>query len=132
MRNDHLSLLLDAGALIHEETHPHGQVFQSCRRMIEIGSRPRLPAVVYAQVWRGGPRQHSLRTLKRMCDTLPFTEQTAHDVGLLLRASKTNDVVDATVIVEAVKIRAAVLTSDPRDMTRLAEAVGLDIPIIAV
>lgn len=65
-------------------------------------------------------------------DTLPFTEQTAHDVGLLLRASKTNDIVDATVIVEAAKNRAAVLTTDPRDMTRLAEAVGLDIPIIAV
>ncbi|MDQ4010767.1 MAG: PIN domain-containing protein [Actinomycetota bacterium] len=45
---------------------------------------------------------------------LPFTEQTAEDVGCLPARSGTSDVVDAAVIIAAVEHNAAVLTSDPR------------------
>jgi hypothetical protein len=74
--NSRPQLLLDARALISAEAHPHGKVI--------------------AQVWRASPRQHILSRIRQMCRALPFTEQTAEDVGRLLARSRTSDVVDGS------------------------------------
>ncbi|MGH3773244.1 MAG: hypothetical protein ACRDRW_17925 [Pseudonocardiaceae bacterium] len=48
--NDRAALLLDAGALISAEAHPHGKVIAQCRLAL-LARRPALlPAVVFAQV----------------------------------------------------------------------------------
>lgn len=48
----------------------------------------------------------------------------ARAAGALCAAAGTSDVVDATVVAGAVARGDAVLSSDPRDLRRLAEALG--------
>lgn len=95
--NSRLQLLLDAGALISAEAHPHGKVIAECQLAL-LARRPALlPAVVFAQVWRASPRQHALSKIRQMCRVVSFTEHTVEDVGRLLARSRTSDVVDAAV-----------------------------------
>ena len=125
-------LLIDAGALIDIETDPRGETFRSCVKAFDDGYRPYLPSVVLTQVWRDRSRQHSLRMVRRLCTVLPFTEQTADDVGRLLARSRTADVVDATVIVAAIEHNAAVLTSDSKDLAKLASAAEYPVRLLTV
>lgn len=125
-------LVLDAGALIDIETTPRGETFRSCVKAFDDGYRPYLPTVVLAQVWRDRTRQHPLRMVRRLCTLLPFTEQTADDVGRLLARSQTSDVVDAAVIVAAIEHNAAVLTADPKDLAKLASATEYPVRLLAV
>lgn len=125
-------LLLDAGALVDIETDPCGETFRSCVKAFEDGYRPYLPSVVLAQVWRDRTRQYPLRMVRWLCTVLPFTEQTAEEVGLLLARSRTSDVVDAAVIVAAIEYNAAVLTSDPKDLAKLASAAEYPVCLLTV
>lgn len=126
------SVLLDAGALIDLERAPLGRAARRCRAAIEANSQPLLPAVVLAQVWRGSPRQHAIGKLRRTCTLLPFDSDAADAVGRLLALSGTGDVVDAAVIVEAIRHTAVVVTSDPVDLTKLADAAGYPVPLLVV
>lgn len=125
-------LVLDAGALIDIETDPRGETFRSCVKAFDDGYRPYLPTVVLAQVWRNRARQHPVRMVRSLCALLPFTEQTAEDVGRLLTRSGTSDVVDAAVIVAAIEHNAAVLTSDPKDLAKLASAAEHPVRLLTV
>jgi predicted nucleic acid-binding protein len=125
-------LVLDAGALIDIEANPRGETFRSCVKAFEDGYRPFLPTVVLAQVWRNRARQHPVRMARRLCALLPFTEETAEDVGRLLARSGTCDVVDAAVIVAATEHNAAVLTSDPKDLAKLASAAEYSVRLLTV
>jgi len=125
-------IVLDLGALIDVEADPRGETFRSCVHAFGDGYRPYLPAVVLGQVWRGHPRQHTLGKVRRLCMLLPFTEQTAEDVGRLLARSKTADVVDGAVIVAAIEHNAVVLTSDPYDLARLGYAAGYPVYLLTV
>ena len=49
-----------------------------------------------------------------------FDENTGRAVGRLLRDTGTSDVVDVHVVLTALRHRAAVLTSDPDNLQRLA------------
>ncbi|MGH3773243.1 MAG: PIN domain-containing protein [Pseudonocardiaceae bacterium] len=68
--------------------------------------------------------------MRQMCRALPFTEQTADDVGRLLARSRTSDVVDAAVIVAAIEHNAAVLTADPKDLATLASAADYPVRLL--
>lgn len=125
-------LVLDAGALIHLEAHPRGKVYGACREALAAGVPALLPTVVLAQVWRASPRQAPLAVLRRMCRAVPFTEDVAEAVGRLLSISGTSDVVDAAVIITALGRGAAVLTSDPTDLGKLAGVAGFAVPIVVV
>lgn len=125
-------LVLDAGALIDIETAPRGETFRSCAKAFDDGYRPYLPTVVLAQVWRNRAQQHPLRMVRRLCTLLLFTEQTADDVGRLLARSRSSDVIDAAVIVAAIEHNAAVLTSDPKDLAKLASAAEYPVRLLTV
>jgi len=125
-------VVLDAGALIQVEGNPRGRVYGACRDALEAGAPALLPTVVLAQVWRASPRQAPLSVLRRMCRPVPFTEDVAEAVGRLLAVSGTADVVDAAVIVAAISHGGAVLTSDPNDLRKLADAAGISVPLIVV
>jgi len=88
--------------------------------------RPIVPVVVLAQAWRGGP-QHQISRVLKGCDILPDDAATGRAAGVACAASGTADVVDAIVIATAVRYQAAVVTSDPGDLTRLASAIGVKI-----
>lgn len=125
-------LVLDAGALIHVEANPRGRVYSACRDAVDAGLPALLPAVALAQVWRSSPRQAPVSMLRRMCQSLPFTDNDAEAVGRLLAAAGTSDVVDGAVVVAALTHGAAVLTTDVGDLAKLADAVGVRLPLIAV
>lgn len=125
-------LILDAGALVHAERNPRGRVFAACRETVEAGTPALLPTVVLAQVWRACPRQAPIGILRRMCRALPFTDDVAEAVGRLLAAAGTADVVDAAVVVTAIRYGGIVLTSDPTDLGKLADAAGVSLPLVTV
>jgi hypothetical protein len=125
-------LILDAGALIHVESNPRGRVYGACRDALEAGTPALLPTVVLAQMWRASHRQAPVAMLRKMCRSVPFTEDVAEAVGRLLALAGTADVVDAAVVIAAVSHGCAVLTSDPGDLGKLADAVGVRVPLIVV
>lgn len=88
--------------------------------------RPIVPVVVLAQAWRGGP-QHQISRVLKGCDILPDDAATGRAAGVACAAAGTDDVVDAIVIATAVRYQAAVVTSDPGDLTRLASSIGVKI-----
>jgi predicted nucleic acid-binding protein len=120
-------IVYDAGVLVAADRSDR-DVWADHRVLLETGISPTTTAPVVAQVSRTG-RRAQLRRFLRACKTVDFAEAEAHDVGALLGASGTADVVDAHVIVIAARIGATVLTADPDDLTNLAAHVT---PRIAV
>lgn len=87
---------------------------------------PRVPVAVLAQAWRGGP-QASLSRLLRGCRVEPDTEALGRAAGAACAAASRADVVDALVVVNALRYDAVVFTSDPDDLHQIAAA--LDVPL---
>ena len=83
-----------------------------------------MPVVVLARAWRGGP-QHQISRVLQACDIRPDDAATGRAAGVACAASGTADVVDAIVIATAVRHQAAVVTSDPGDLT--ANSIGVKI-----
>jgi predicted nucleic acid-binding protein len=118
-------LILDAGALI---ALARGDT--RARAVIELaldeGLLIQVPTPVLAQVHRGG-RNHasSDRLLQSVDEFLATTERIARDSGELLGKAGLSDAIDAIVAAEALDgAPAAVLTSDPVDITDLVEVGG--------
>lgn len=93
------------------------------RRALERGLVPIVPAAVLAQAWRGGP-QPMLSRLLAGCDVEPIDEPLARQAGRACARASTSDVVDAMVVVGALARGDLVVTSDVRDLSRLASALG--------
>lgn len=124
-------LLLDTSALRKVEKDPLSDLVACVRRAVWRRTPVLLPALVFAQVWRDD-RQYGLRSLRRCCEPASFTETAAWRVGGLLAVSGTGDTVKAAVIVAAIEANAAVVTQDPGGLGALADAVGANVPLIAV
>ena len=90
--------------------------------------RPLVPVVVLARAWRGGP-QHQISRVIKGCDIIPDDERTGRAAGVACAAAGTTDVVDAIVIATAVRHQAPIITSDPGDLTRIANAIGVKIKL---
>ncbi len=99
----------------------HRQVLALLGRAIELGLRITIPATALAQAIRNPSRQARLRRLIRQPDTdlMPLNETDATAVGMLLSRTATADIVDAHVVVCALRTGQAVVTSDPEDLQRL-------------
>ena len=98
---------------------------------LELGVVPLVPAPVVAQVSRS-PQQAQLRRFLTGCVVVPLGERDAHEAGRLLGKTRTADVVDAAVVVTALRQKAVILTSDPDDMERLIRASGHEIAVVAM
>ena len=121
-------VVYDAGALVAAERSDR-RLWADHRVRLETGVVPIVPAPVVAQVSRS-PRQVQLQRLLRGCEVLALDESTAHAAGQLLGRSGTADFVDATVVTVAIAEHAQVLTSDPGNISRLADAAGARLVII--
>jgi hypothetical protein len=78
-------------------------------------------AGVVGQVWRDGTRQARLARLLgsgAVC-VQPLDREEAQAAGVLCGKSKTQDVIDASVVLLGRRYRAKVITSDPRDLLRI-------------
>ncbi|KPM53674.1 hypothetical protein CcI49_11270 [Frankia sp. CcI49] len=123
------ALVLDAGALLAVERGDREMVARlRVAQQHDIGLRSN--AVVVAQVWRDhSGRQAALARLLRAVEVCAVDERTGRDAGVLLGRARTSDVVDATVTLLA-RPGDRILTSDPKDITRLVQAGG--IPVVVV
>jgi predicted nucleic acid-binding protein len=98
---------------------------------LEFGIVPSVPAPVVAQVSRSR-KQVQLRRFLAGCVVVPLGESEAHEAGWLLARTGTTDVVDAAVAITAIRKKATILTSDPKDMARLIRASSSEITVIAI
>lgn len=89
---------------------------------------PVVPVVVLAQAWRGGS-QAELSLLLRGCQIQPDDEPMGRSAGRACGLSGTTDVVDAIVVVIATQRTAGVVSSDPDDLRRIADGLGVRLRI---
>lgn len=117
------ALILDAGALVAVDRDDRAMVAR-LRAAQQHGLDLRSNAMVIAQVWRDPHgRQVSLARLLHAVDVRSVTSQDGRNAGVLQAAAGTSDPIDATVVLLATP-GDRILTSDPSDLTRLAEAAG--------
>src|SRR5436305_5886005 len=122
-------MTLDTGALI-ELDWGNRRVVVLLARARETGVPVTVPASALAQSIRRPERQVRLARLVRQptTDVVPLDRVDATNVGRLLAASGTSDVVDAHVVICARRARQPVVTSDPDDLKlldRTVDAVAL-------
>jgi len=119
-------ITFDAGGLIALDRNDR-RVLALLARAIERGMRITIPAAALAQAIRNPTKQARLCRLIRQVGTdlvaLDGPEATA--VGLLLARTGTADIADAHVVVCAQRAGQAVLTSDARDLRRIAPGLQL-------
>lgn len=95
------------------------------------GILPTVPAGVLAQAWRGGP-QAGLSRLLKGCRVEALDERVARAVGQLAGEVRHDDTIDVAVVEGALRRSDAVVTSDPTDVRRIAEAVGATVRVVVV
>jgi hypothetical protein len=117
------ALILDAGALValdRDDRAIAARLHAAQHHGLELRSN----AMVIAQVWRDRHgRQVNLARLLRAVDVRTVTQHDGRNAGVLQAAAGTADPIDATVVLLAAP-GDRILTSDPSDLTRLAEAAG--------
>jgi hypothetical protein len=123
------ALVLDAGALIAVDRGDRG-MYKKIEEALRIGDPVRTNPNVVAQVWRDGAKQARLARALRDVTVEPITRKDGYRAGELLGATRTKDVVDATVALLA-KADDEVYTSDPSDLRTLCEATGFKAVVIA-
>lgn len=111
----------DAGALIAADRGDR-RFFADWKVLRREGVVPRVAAPVVAQVWRNGARQARLAGVLRGCDVEALDDTRARKVGELCGRAGVADTTDAAVVLGAVEGSEEILTSDPRDLHRLADA----------
>ena len=123
------ALVLDAGAFIAVDRNDRSM--NARLRVAQLrGHELRTSAIVIAQVWRSpGGKQAGVARLLRAVDVRPVDEKMGRDAGALLAKSRTDDPIDATVVLVA-RSGDRILTSDPHDIGRLASSSGKKLAIV--
>lgn len=113
-------ITLDAGGLIALDRNDR-RITVLLARARETRARVTIPASALAQAIRQPERQVRLARLIRQptTDVVDLDRVDATNVGRLLAASGTADIVDAHVVVCARRAHQRVVTSDPDDLRRL-------------
>ena len=111
---------LDAGGLIALDRNDR-RVLVLLARACEKSARVTVPATALAQAIRRPERQARLARLIRQPTTyvIDLDRVDATNVGRLLAASGTSDVVDAHVVICARRSQQRVVTTDPEDLRHL-------------
>jgi hypothetical protein len=122
------ALILDAGALVALERGDR-KMHNKVQDALRVGNPVRTNANVIAQVWRNGARQARLSKALRQVTIEPVTQEDGYRAGELLGATRTKDVVDATVALLA-KSGDRLYTSDLGDMRLLTKATGFKAVVV--
>ena len=124
------NFVYDAAVLVAADRNER-QTWAEHKARLEFGAVPLVPAPVVAQVSRS-PQQAQLRRFLAGCMVVPFGENDAHAAGRLLAKTRTADVVDAGIVIVALRSKAVILTGDPEDIERLVRASGLEAVVVTV
>ncbi len=113
-------ITFDAGGLIALDRNDR-RVLVLLARAAQTRARVTVPAPALAHAVRRPERQVRLTRLVRQATThvVPLDRVDATNVGRLLAASRTSDVVDAHVVICARRRQERVVTSNPDDLRRL-------------
>ena len=124
------ALTRDAGALIAVEREKRSvrMVFAAAAAQARTLI---VPAVVVAEVWRGGPRSARVARFLAGCHVDPLFDSHARHAGEALRHVRRGTTIDAIVVATAARFRTPIVTSDPDDIEPLAAYFG-GLAIIAV
>ena len=119
-------ITLDAGALIAFERNDR-KVVVLVARALEREIPIAVPAGVVGQAWRDGRRQVRLSRFlgAPAIDVEPLDDRSARAAGQLCGVTRTNDVIDASVVLCARRRGDTVLTSDATDLSRLDPKLAL-------
>lgn len=120
-------MILDAGFLISiDRSERTARTFLNAAARSETALHTTHPVV--AQVWRNGPRQARLSAFLKTITIHPLDDGRA--MGQLLAQSRTSDVVDAHLVITAVRLGRDILTGDPDDLTTLTSLLGPASPTV--
>lgn len=126
-----MGVTYDTGALLAGERNDR-RMWALHAGFLATDVSPVVPAPVLAQAWRGGTRQASLSRLLALCEVEPMSEPLARAVGVIAGQSAVSDVVDTAVVEGALRRTDGVVTSDPEDISTIAEALGKSLRIDVV
>ena len=113
---------LDSGALIAADRNDR----RYWRAVAQADEGFNVPAIVLAEVWRGGRNANLARALNG-CDLESLDVELAKAAGILCGRTGTDDPVDALVVASAARRGDDIITTDPDDLRALAavaEGVG--------
>jgi hypothetical protein len=122
-----VSVILDAGALVAIERRDRrflANLLEAQRRKVPI----RTSSAALAQVWRGGARQAGLARQLPAIDQRALDSDAGRQVGALLGAARTSDVVDGHVAFLC-NPGDVVFTSDPNDIRHLLDVRAVEVAI---
>jgi hypothetical protein len=119
-------LTLDAGALLAFDRNDR-KLVTLLKRALELGHSFAVPAGVVGQAWRDGRRQARLARLlgSAKVEIEPLSDRRAREAGQLCGATKTRDVIDASVVLCGKQRGHRIVTSDPSDLRRLDASLSL-------
>ena len=124
------ALVLDAGALVAADRSDR-RFRATLAVALEQGWDVRVPAMVIAQAWRDpAGRQVHLGRLLRAAEVRRVDGPTARAAGVLCGKARTSDPIDATVVLAA-ETGDRIVTSDPGDIAKLADAAEIAVTIAA-
>jgi len=120
-------VILDAGFLISiDRSDQTAHAFLTAASRSETALHTTHPVV--GQVWRNGPRQARLAAFLKTITIHPLDD--GRPIGQLLAQTGSTDVVDAHLVITAVRLGDDILTGDPDDLTTLSAALGPASPTI--
>lgn len=120
-------MILDAGFLIsvdRSERSAHSFLAAASRSGTELHTTH----AVVAQVWRAGSRQARLSAFLKTITIHPLDD--GRPVGQLLAQTNASDVVDAHLVICAVRLGHDILTGDPGDLAILTAVLGPAAPTV--
>jgi hypothetical protein len=119
-------LTMDAGGLMAIDRNDR-RVLVLLARARETGARVTVPATALAQAIRQPERQVRLARMVRQptTDVVQLDRVDATNVGRLLAASATADIVDAHVVICARRAQQRIVTTDPDDLRALDTRIDL-------
>ncbi len=124
------NFVYDAAVLVAADRNER-RAWAEHKARLEFGFIPMVPAPVVAQVSRS-PKQAQLRRFLAGCLVVPVDERDAHEAGRLLGLARMTDVVDAIVVVLALRKNAVILSGDVDDLERLLAVSDGDAAVLAV
>ncbi len=126
-----MTLVLDAGALIALERGDRA-MWTRMEGAHRAGRPPITHGGVIGQVWRGrGSRQALLSRAISGIEVRPLDADLGRAAGKLLARAKTNDVIDAALVLVASE-NDVIVTSDPADIDRLVTLLDVDVDVLVV